>query len=53
MYRAGIACVAQRLVTTQIGWTMEHFKVLFFLVAQDVPAAKHRNLNCRIVNAIA
>ncbi len=34
MYRDGIACVARRLVTTQIGWTMEHFKALFFVAAK-------------------
>jgi hypothetical protein len=33
MYRDGIACVARRPVTTQIGWTMEHFKALFSVVA--------------------
>jgi hypothetical protein len=29
MYRDGIVCVAQRIVTTQTGWTMECFKASF------------------------
>jgi hypothetical protein len=30
MYRDGIACVARRVVTRQIGQALEYFKVLFF-----------------------
>ena len=52
MYRRCIVCVAHCVLKARIGQAMEYFKASF-LAGADSRAARHKNLNCRIVSVIA